>query len=291
MAQEGGGKSGDAARDVDIEKHVPASEPTRNGAVKVNHHSIVEDSDQSAQVEVAATDDPPIDMTDTEVREDIQLGKGRVVIVMFSLGMAVFLAALDITIVATALPTIAGHFHASSSNYTWIGGAYVLANSAAIPLWGKFSDIWGRKPLILLANVIFMVGSLVAAVSGSIGTLIGGRIIQGVGGGGLLILVNICIADLFSMRERPKYYGIIGMVWAIASGVGPIVGGAFTQKVSWRWNCKLKPSLSKEKTMAQADGVQSLHQPPIRWSIVYLTYAFPEARDPEGTVRPRNQSN
>lgn len=149
--------------------------------------------------------------------------------------MALFLAALDITIITTALPTIAQHFHASASGYTWVGSSYLLANAASVPLWGKLSDIWGRKPIIILANVVFMAGSLIAALSNSIGLLIGGRVVQGIGGGGLIILVNICIADLFSMRERPKYYGIMGMVWAIASGVGPVIGGAFTEGVSWRW--------------------------------------------------------
>ena len=154
---------------------------------------------------------------------------------MFSLMMALFLAALDVTIITTALPTIAQHFNASAADYTWVGSAYLLANAASVPLWGKLSDIWGRKPMIIMANVIFMAGSLIAAVSNSVGLLIGGRVIQGIGGGGLVILVNICVADLFSMRDRPKYYGFLGMVWAIASGVGPVVGGGFTEGVSWRW--------------------------------------------------------
>ncbi|KIV90307.1 hypothetical protein PV10_07624 [Exophiala mesophila] len=161
--------------------------------------------------------------------------KGRIIIIMFSLMMALFLAALDVTIIATALPTIATEFNASNANYLWVGSSYLLANAASVPLWGKLSDIWGRKPMIVLANIIFMAGSLMAALAKQIGVLIGGRVIQGIGGGGLVILVNICVADLFSMRDRPKYYGFLGMVWAIASGVGPVIGGAFTQKVSWRW--------------------------------------------------------
>jgi MFS family permease len=80
-----------------------------------------------------------------------------------------------------------------------------------------------------------MVGSLVAALADSVGMLIAARAVQGIGGGGLIILVYVCVADLFSMRDRPKYYGIIGMVWALASGVGPVIGGAFTEEVTWRW--------------------------------------------------------
>lgn len=184
----------------------------------------------------ASVDVPPagLQLEKTESRAD-QFSKARITIIMFSLSMALFLAALDVTIITTALPTIAQHFDASAADYTWVGSAYLLANAASVPLWGKLSDIWGRKPMIIMANIIFMAGSLIAAVCNSIGLLIGGRVIQGIGGGGLVILVNICVADLFSMRDRPKYYGMLGMVWAIASGVGPVVGGGFTEGVSWRW--------------------------------------------------------
>jgi MFS family permease len=104
------------------------------------------------------------------------------------------------TIITTALPTITARFKASQADYTWIGSAYLLAAAASTPTWGKFSDIWGRKPIILLANIIFFAGSLIAALSINIKMLIAARVIQGIGGGGLIILANICISDLFSMR-------------------------------------------------------------------------------------------
>lgn len=148
--------------------------------------------------------------------------------------MAVFLAAMDITIITTALPTISAHFH-SAAGYTWIGSAFNLAAAASTPIWGKLSDIFGRKPVLLVANVVFFIGSLVAALAVNIGMLIVARAIQGIGGGGLIILVNIVISDLFSMRSRGQYFGIIGMVWALASALGPVIGGALTEKVSWRW--------------------------------------------------------
>jgi EmrB/QacA subfamily drug resistance transporter len=160
--------------------------------------------------------------------------KGKIALIMMALCMAVFLAALDVTIITTALPTISENFH-STAGYTWIGSAFLLANSASIPSWGKISDIFGRKPMLLFANIVFMVGSLVAALSNSIGMLIAARAVQGIGGGGLIILVNIVIGDLFSLRNRGAFYGVIGGVWAIASSIGPIIGGAFTQSVSWRW--------------------------------------------------------
>lgn len=153
---------------------------------------------------------------------------------MFALGMAVFLAAMDISIITTALPTISAHFQ-SAAGYTWIGSGFNLAAAASTPIWGKLSDIFGRKPVLLVANIVFFIGSLVAALAISIGMLIAGRVVQGIGGGGLIILVNILISDLFSMRSRGQYFGIIGMVWALASALGPVIGGALTQKVSWRW--------------------------------------------------------
>ncbi|KAF2754182.1 MFS general substrate transporter [Pseudovirgaria hyperparasitica] len=174
------------------------------------------------------------DTVATNDDEEPQRSKGTTAIIMLALGIAVFLAAIDVTIITTALPSISEHF-GSTAGYTWIGSAYLLGNAASTPLWGKFSDIWGRKPVLLIANVVFFIGSLLAGVAVNIGMLIVARAIQGVGGGGLVILVNICIGDLFSMRKRSAYYGIIGGVWAIASALGPIMGGAFSQFVTWRW--------------------------------------------------------
>jgi MFS family permease len=108
------------------------------------------------------------------------------------------------TIISTALPVIASQFHASESGYSWIASSYLLANAACIPLWGKLSDIWGRKNIILLANVAFLVGSLICALAKNMAMIVAGRAVQGVGGGGIIILANISVTDLFSVRyENP----------------------------------------------------------------------------------------
>lgn len=146
--------------------------------------------------------------------------KLQTALIMISLCSAVFLAALDVTIVTVAIPTISDDFN-STAGYTWIGAAYLLANAAAAPSWGKFSDIWGRKPILLSAVGVFWVGSLLAGVSVNMSMLIVARAIQGIGGGGIMNLCNICVSDLFSMRKRGMYMGMIGLVWAVAGGFGP----------------------------------------------------------------------
>jgi len=212
--------------------------PSMDSKPRPNETGSIDDA--ATATEMPAMEPPPVLMSPEDERTAFET-----VVIMASLCASVFLAALDTTIITTALPTISEYFH-SNAGYTWIGSAYLLANAASTPSWGKFSDIWGRKPVLLVACAVFFIGSLLAAVSVSIGMLIAARAIQGIGGGGLIILVNICISDLFSMRNRGKYFGIVGMVWAFASAVGPILGGVFTEKVSWRWcfyiNCKCHPS-------------------------------------------------
>lgn len=160
--------------------------------------------------------------------------KMQTALIVMTLATTLFVAALDISIVTVSIPAIALEFQ-STVGFTWIGSAYLLANASTAPVWGKISDIWGRKPILLLAVVVFWIGSLLCALSVSMTMLIVSRAIQGMGGGGIIILVNVCIGDLFSPRHRGIYYGIMGIVWAVAGGVGPVLGGFFTETISWRW--------------------------------------------------------
>lgn len=192
------------------------------------HQDAISASEQEENKE--ATDALAVDDAETtNERSSLQIS-----LIMLALSCAVFLHALDTTIITTALPTITEAFH-SDAGYTWVGSAYLLGVAATTIVWGKLSDIFGRKPVILSANVTFFVGSLIAARSRNIAMLIAARAIQGVGGAGLNVLANICIGDLFSPRKRGMFYGIIGMVWAVALTLGPVIGGAFTENVSWRW--------------------------------------------------------
>ncbi|GKT44975.1 efflux pump dotC [Colletotrichum spaethianum] len=192
--------------------------------------------DQDGDVEEKrSTDQGEGSVTTTDIKPPPDRSRVQTIILMLALCMAVFLAALDAVIITTALPTIAREVGASDSGFAWIGAAYLLANAASVPLWGKVSDIFGRKPILVIANVVFMVGSLVSALAGTLTMLVGGRAVQGLGGGGLMALVNITIGDLFSPRERGMYFGMVGAVWGLASGIGPLIGGGLTENISWRW--------------------------------------------------------
>ncbi|KAB8276210.1 major facilitator superfamily domain-containing protein [Aspergillus minisclerotigenes] len=162
-------------------------------------------------------------------------GKVQVLAIMVALCLSLFIAALDQTIVSTSLPTISSRLH-SASGYTWVGGAYLLASAAAAPIWAKLSDIWGRKPILLVAVLWFLLSSIVCAAAVNMRMLIAGRALQGIAGGGLLQLVMIVVSDLFSVRSRSLYMGILEFMWTISGGLGPILGGVFSEYLSWRWS-------------------------------------------------------
>ncbi|KAK7025996.1 hypothetical protein VNI00_015827 [Paramarasmius palmivorus] len=158
----------------------------------------------------------------------------QVVAVFLGLSVCVVVSALDSVIVATALSSIAAVFNAGSV-ISWVPSAYLLTSTAFQPLYGRFSDIFGRKSAICTAMAIFMVGNLISGFSKTIIQLIVFRGVAGVGGGGIISMMQIIVSDIITLRERGKYQGIIGGVVAVGYTVGPILGGALVQKVSWRW--------------------------------------------------------
>ena len=148
--------------------------------------------------------------------------------------LALLLAALDQTIVSTALPTIVSDL-GGLSHLSWVITAYLLASTATTQVWGKLGDQYGRKYLFLGAIVIFLIGSALCGLSRNMLELIGFRALQGVGGGGLIVLTQAIIGDIVSARQRGKYQGAFGAVFGVASVAGPLLGGFFVDNLGWRW--------------------------------------------------------
>jgi EmrB/QacA subfamily drug resistance transporter len=156
---------------------------------------------------------------------------------MSGLLLALFVAMLSSTVVSNALPRIVADLHGSESGYTWIVVATLLTTTASTPVWGKLADLFSKKMLVQVALVIFAIGSSLAGLAHSMGFLIGARALQGVGVGGLTALVQVVIASIVSPRERGRYSGYIGAVFAIATVSGPLIGGVIvdTSWLGWRW--------------------------------------------------------
>jgi EmrB/QacA subfamily drug resistance transporter len=169
-----------------------------------------------------------------QTQEPQALPQSKIWAIFAGLMLAMLLAALDQTIVATALPTIVSDL-GGADHLSWVVTAYMLASTATTVLWGKLGDLLGRKMLFILCICIFLVGSMLCGTSGSMGELIAYRALQGIGGGGLMVLSQAIIGDVVSPRERGKYQGLFGAVFGVSSVAGPLLGGFFVDNLSWQW--------------------------------------------------------
>ena len=166
--------------------------------------------------------------------EFVPLSRRQVILTMAGVMLGMFLAALDQTVVSTALPRIVADL-GGLDRFTWIVTAYLVASTTAVPIVGRLTDIYGRKYFYIAGIVVFLVGSVLAGLSQTMNQLIAFRAIQGLGGGVIFANAFVSIADLFPPAERGKYQGLVAAVFGVASVVGPTLGGFLTDTISWHW--------------------------------------------------------
>jgi EmrB/QacA subfamily drug resistance transporter len=166
--------------------------------------------------------------------EQPRFSQRETLLTMFGVLMVMLLASLDQTIVSTAMPRVIADLH-GFDRYTWVSTAYLLTSTVMVPIYGKLSDLFGRKPIFLFGVVVFLIGSALSGASQSMNQLIAFRALQGIGAGALLPIAIAIVGDLFTPRERGKWQGVTGSVFGISAIIGPTLGGFITQNSSWRW--------------------------------------------------------
>jgi EmrB/QacA subfamily drug resistance transporter len=169
-----------------------------------------------------------------EEYEQPRYSKRDTILTMIGVLMVMLLASLDQTIVSTAMPRVIADLN-GFDRFTWVSTAYLLTSTVTVPIYGKLSDLFGRKPIFLFGVVVFLIGSALSGASQDMNQLIAFRAIQGLGAGALMPIAIAIVADLFTPRERGKWQGLTGAVWGFSAIIGPTLGGWITQNTSWRW--------------------------------------------------------
>jgi EmrB/QacA subfamily drug resistance transporter len=162
------------------------------------------------------------------------LTRNRLNFIILGIMLSLFLASMEGTVVATAMPSIVGQF-GGLSIYSWVFAVYMLTSTTTVPIYGKLSDLIGRKPVYVASMVLFLLGSLLCAQARSMEQLIAFRAVQGLGAGGVLPLAFTIIGELFTLEERARLQGLFSGVWGVSSIIGPLIGGFLVDKVSWHW--------------------------------------------------------
>ena len=162
------------------------------------------------------------------------MSRNRIVLVTIGIMLSLFLASMESTVVATAMPTIVGQL-GGLEHYSWVFSAYMLATTTTVPLYGKLSDLYGRRKLYILAMALFMTGSILCGQAQTMTQLILARALQGIGAGGIMPLAFILIGEMFSLEQRAKMQGFFSGVWGVSSIAGPLLGGFIVDQLSWHW--------------------------------------------------------
>jgi EmrB/QacA subfamily drug resistance transporter len=162
------------------------------------------------------------------------MSRKRIILVTAGIMLSLFLASMESTVVATAMPTIVGQL-GGLEHYSWVFSAFMLASTTAVPLYGKLSDIYGRRNLYVSAMALFLIGSVWCGFATSMTSLIFARALQGIGAGGIMPLAFILIGEMFTLEQRAKMQGLFSGVWGVSSIVGPLLGGFLVDQLSWRW--------------------------------------------------------
>jgi EmrB/QacA subfamily drug resistance transporter len=160
--------------------------------------------------------------------------RNRIILVTAGIMLSLFLASMEATVVATAMPTIVGQL-GGLEHYSWVFSAYMLTSTTLVPLYGKLSDLYGRRKLFVVAMALFLTGCIVAGQANTMTQLIIARGLQGVGAGGIMPLAFILIGEMFSLEQRAKMQGLFSGVWGVSSIIGPLLGGFLVDQLSWRW--------------------------------------------------------